>query len=347
MKTFIPYFMKNSLESIYLPQESFSYDRAWSEIPLNQEHQMVISQFRQTINKILNGEDSRLLLIVGPCSIHHPEKAIEYAQKLFALRERAKERFFIIMRTYVEKARSSLGWRGMLLDPHLDESYDIFTGITRTRSLLMDLTEMGMPCASELLDCNNAGFYSDFLSWGCIGARTSSSPPHRLLASSLPFAVGFKNSTEGDLHNPINGITCAQKAHTFLGIGANGKLQKISTKGNMHTHLVLRGSHQTENFSEEKIAHATLLLKDAHLSTGLLIDCAHGNSNKDPLKQIEVFQKIIETKNQTDLPIRGLMLESYLKAGNQTHTSSIDPNLSLTDACLDWESTEKLIEKYL
>lgn len=339
--------MMHSKESLYLSQESFSYEQACAEIPLNQEHKTTIQRFRQTINKILCGEDPRLLLIVGPCSIHHPEKAIEYAQQLFALSKRVKKHFFIVMRTYVEKARTSLGWRGMLLDPHLDESYDIQTGIARTRSLLMDLTELGMPCASELLDCVTAGFYSDFLSWGCIGARTSSSPPHRILASSLPFAMGFKNSTEGDLYHPINGIICAQKAQTFLGVTAKSQLQKIKTKGNPNTHLVLRGSYQTENFSEEKIAQATHLLNNAQIKTGLLIDCSHGNSHKDPFRQIEIFKKIVATKKRSKLPIRGLMLESYLKAGNQKHTDAIDPCISLTDACLDWISTQKLIEQFL
>lgn len=339
--------MMHSNESLYLQQDFFSYERASSEIPLNNEHKEIILHFRKTIKKILKGEDSRLLLIIGPCSIHNPEKALEYAHLLCALRERAKDHFFIVMRTYVEKARTALGWKGMLLDPHLNESYDILTGITRTRSLLMDLTEIGMPCASELLDCNLAGFYSDFLSWGCIGARTSSSPPHRILASSLPFPVGFKNSTEGDLHHPINGIICSQKSHTFLGIGPTGQLQKMETQGNIYPHLVLRGSEQAENFSEKKIAQAALLLKNHHLKSGLLIDCAHGNSKKDPLKQIEVFKNILKTKRKTDLPIRGLMLESYLKKGKQPLSSVIDPDVSLTDSCLDWFATEKLIEEYL
>lgn len=308
------------------------------EIPLNQEHRDSIQQWRNSVIDILTGKDKRLLLIVGPCSIHDRAVALEYGQKLKRVAERLSERFFIVMRTYFEKPRTIMGWKGFLHDPDLDGSHDFIKGIRAARSLLVDLTEMGMPCASELLEVTTPYYYADFLTWGCIGARTSSSQPHRELASLLPFPIGFKNSINGDIYAPIHGIMAASFPQTFIGVGSSGYVKRIASQGNPYCHLVLRGSSYGSNCGSIDLERATLACMEAGITPSLMVDCSHDNSKKDPYKQIVIFKELL-AKNS----VRALMLESNLYGGSQKITSSLSYGISVTDPCLSWSATEELL----
>lgn len=310
------------------------------EIPFNLEHQKSILQWRHEVEKILLGADNRLLVIVGPCSIHNSALTLEYGQKLKRLAEKLSSRLFIIMRTYFEKPRTITGWKGFLHDPNLDGSYECHKGIRKTRSLLVDLTEMGIPCASELLELTTTPYYADFLTWGCIGARTASSQPHRHLASAMSFPVGFKNSIDGNIDHSIHGIIAASMAQTFLGIGATGHVKRIQSEGNPYCHLVLRGSHYGSNYDKIHLQEATLACLHAGIGSSIIVDCAHDNANKDPLKQITIFKEVLSTTRPL---IKGLMLESNLYKGRQKLTSALKYGVSVTDPCLDWASTEKLL----
>lgn len=312
-------------------------------IPLTDHHASFIQQSRQTIQNILRGVDHRKLLIVGPCSIHNVDETLEYATLFQALAKEVSEQFFMVMRTYCEKARTITGWKGLTYDPDLDGSHQLGKGLHLTRRLLADLTEMQIPTASELLEITTTHYYADYLSWGCIGSRTSSSPPHRQLAASLPLPMGFKNTTDGSIDHAVHGILAARSAHVFLGLDMHGKLERVQAEGNPLCHLVLRGGTSGPNYTAEHIAAAAKQCREKGILDKLLVDCSHDNSQKRHLNQIAVFQSVIEQIVEGNQQIAGLMLESHLLGGNQLISDNLRRGVSITDPCLDWKTTRRLI----
>lgn len=317
-----------------------SPNQVLQEMPLNPSHEAFVKRSRGTIENILEGKDQRFLLIVGPCSIHDVESTLEYAEKLKKLANEVEDKFFIVMRTYFEKPRTSKGWKGLLYDPHLDGSYAMEEGLRIARKILVTLAQNQLPAGSELLEITTAHYLSDLLSWGCIGARTCTSQPHRQLASSLNLPIGFKNTTDGNVINAINGIISASSSHIFLGLQKNGELSRIQTGGNPYCHVVLRGGDKKPNFDEASIFDAIKLCHDAKVSDKILIDCSHGNCGKKHRQQIPVFESVISS----GAPIMGSMIESHLKEGSQPLSQGIEYGVSITDPCLDWLSTEFLIK---
>lgn len=324
-----------------------SYDDLKTSIPLTAKQAAFIERSRETIRNILNGTDPRLLLIVGPCSIHDLIAAADFASRLEQLSETVGSQFFIVMRTYCEKSRNSLGWKGMLYDPFLDGSHDIATGLAWTRQLLLDLADRQIPTATEFLDPLTAYYYDDLISWGSIGARTSSSQIHRQLASDLRMPMGIKNGTTGSLAAAINGIIAASHPHVYVGLNAQGTPAFVQSPGNRDVHLVLRGGEQGPNYDPASVAAALRGLEQANLIPRLLIDCSHGNSGKNHDNQPHVFQTVIRQIAEGNAMIRGLLLESHLHAGNQAFhrdSTELKYGVSITDACLDWSTTQSLIE---
>jgi 3-deoxy-7-phosphoheptulonate synthase len=315
------------------------------ELPISTAQQQFIEKTRHEIKQIIEGKDPRLLLIVGPCSIHDTIAAKEYARKLHALAQSVSDTFLIVMRVYFEKPRTTLGWKGFLYDPWLDGSHDIPSGIRMTRRLLLDLAELEIPTAAEFLDISSAYYFGDLLSWGCIGARTAASQTHRQVASGLSMPVAFKNSTDGNVDIAINGVINASSPHTFIGMNAHGRLSTVHTSGNTHGHIVLRGGESKPNYDPESISYTLERLQKANLPACLLIDCAHDNSSRKHEQQALVFQSIINQIVEGNREIRGALLESHLFSGNQpmTNASQLKYAVSLTDPCLNWETTEHLI----
>lgn len=304
-----------------------------------------IANSRKTASSILTREDKRIALILGPCSIHDIDQAIEYGEKLKEL-AKSTPHFFLIMRVFLEKPRTLGGWKGLVYDPNLDGSHNIQLGLKNGRTLLIELCKMGIPCCSEILDPLVAPYLSDLLTWGMIGARTSASQPHRQIASGLPFPIGFKNDVYGELDSAISAILSSRHPQTYLGLDQSGHIAIQKSQGNPSTHLVLRGGKYGPNFNAESISQAREALKAHFLGPHLLIDCSHGNSGKDHKVQPEVFKSVIEQIIQGDESIAGLMLESHLYAGKQTLKASRDTlkyGLSVTDACMGWEETQSLI----
>jgi 3-deoxy-7-phosphoheptulonate synthase len=313
------------------------------EIPLNKEHLAFVQQARETIEAILNGWDSRILLIVGPCSIHDPAAALEFGSKLRLLSEQIADRFFVVMRTYFEKPRSTLGWKGLIYDPDIDGSYQMTKGIRLARKLLSDLSDMGLSTGCELLEINTHHYFSDFLSWGCIGARTSSSPPHRQLAASLNLPIGFKNSTDGNIQNAIQGILAASAPHIYMGLSPSGQMVRIQAEGNPVCHVVLRGGEDGPNYHPQSIQTVVQKCQTAKVCTRIIIDCSHDNCSKKPEQQIEAFNSVMEQIIRGNHHIAGLMLESHLQRGSQEISFPLHYGQSITDPCLDWPTTEKMI----
>lgn len=300
---------------------------------------------RKSIRDILNHQDSRLLIIAGPCSIHNTTAALEYARKFKALAEEVSDTFFLVMRAYFEKPRTGTGWRGLLHDPNINGQYDIETGLKIAREFFLQLTELEVPIASEILDPSIGAYLGDMITWGSIGARTPESQIHRQVASGLDFPIGIKNSTSGDLLGAINGIRSASQANSYIGINGEGKVSSILTKGNQDTHLVLRGSHNQPNYDAQSLRKAAHLLEECQLPPRVIVDCSHGNSMKDPEKQPEVFANVMEQFHSGNRAIRGLMLESHIHEGNQT--KPLRYGVSITDACISWETTEHILLKYV
>ncbi len=316
-----------------------------TKIPLPQSGQTFIDQARNHAIDILEGKQNKLILIIGPCSIHDQEQILEYAEKLQNLSQRLPS-FFPILRVFVEKPRTRHGWKGFVYDPHLDGSYDITYGLETSRQILKELTALQMPCAMELLEPLTTPYFEDLLTWGVIGARTSSSQVHRQLASSLCFPVGFKNSVHGEIDVAIHGQITAQEPHSFLHIDPYGHICLKQSLGNPLTHLVLRGSDLGTNYDSASIASACRRLQEEKLQPRLLIDCSHGNSRKNHTLQATVFQSIIEQARAGNQNIAGIMLESNLKDGNQNlleNRKNLRYGVSITDPCIGWEETETLL----
>lgn len=316
------------------------------ELPLTAKHLEFVQQSRQQIRRILDGEDSRLLLVVGPCSIHDITAAKEYAIKLHRLSSNISKYFFVIMRTHFEKPRTALGWKGLLHDPHLNGSDDFTAGLKLSRELLLFLATLGIPAATEFLDPITSLYLGDLISWACIGARTSESQIHRQCASGLPMPVAFKNSTSGNIDVAINGILAASCAHSSFGINEQGGISVVQTKGNRHCHIVLRGGESKPNYDADSIAYAVERLKKNHLPQHVVVDCSHDNSSRNYHQQISVFQSVIHQYVQGNSAIKGLSLESNLQAGRQSLLLDKSPLLygvSITDPCMDWPMTEELL----
>lgn len=323
-----------------------SYKELKTRFPLHFSQLQFIEKSRQIVRAILNGTDPRLLMIVGPCSIHDFSSAKEYAQHLHHLKQQVGSHFFLIMRVYCEKPRTSSGWKGFLYDPLLDGSHAMRLGIEWTRQLMLELTTMQIPIATEFLDPLTTFYYEDLVTWGSIGARTASSQIHRNLASGLSMPIGFKNGVAGNLSAAVHGAFAASHPHSHMGLCENGKPKILRTKGNSDAHIVLRGGECGPNYDPSSVSEALLLLENSKLPCRLLIDCAHDNSGKKYEDQMTVFQSVIHQILEGNINIRGLMLESHLHAGKQAIANPIQPlqyGISITDPCLDWHSTAHLI----
>ena len=314
-----------------------------SELPITEAAAQVVAETRDRIRKILRQEDNhRLLVIVGPCSIHDIKAAREYGEKLMPLREELKDKLEIVMRVYFEKPRTTTGWKGLINDPHLDESYDINTGLRMARKLLLDLAEMGMPSATELLDPIIPQYIGDVVSWTAIGARTTESQTHREMASGLSMPVGFKNGTDGGFEVAIHAVLSAQHPHHFLGINTEGLASIVATTGNPDCHLVLRGGKGGPNYGFDSLVKAAAEMKRQGLCERSMVDCSHGNSSKDYRNQPIVLAAIAEQLAKGSPHLMGVMIESHLVAGNQSVPNDLTQltyGQSITDACVDFEVT--------
>ncbi|WP_286789197.1 MULTISPECIES: 3-deoxy-7-phosphoheptulonate synthase [unclassified Pseudomonas] len=321
-------------------------ERLKLEIPLTESASKTVAQGRQVVRNILDGKDHRIFVVIGPCSIHDIKAAHEYADRLKVLAEKVSDTLFLVMRVYFEKPRTTVGWKGLINDPYLDDSFKIQDGLHIGRQLLLELAEKGLPTATEALDPISPQYLQDLISWSAIGARTTESQTHREMASGLSSAVGFKNGTDGSLTVAINALQSVSNPHRFLGINQQGQVSIVQTKGNPYGHVVLRGGNGKPNYDSVSVAVCERELSKAKVKANIMVDCSHANSNKDaslqPLVMDNVANQIIEG-NQS---IIGLMVESHLGYGNQPIPKDLNElkyGVSVTDACIDWEMTEQSI----
>lgn len=314
-----------------------------SALPLTPQGKAHITRARSVIVDIMQHRDPRLLLVVGPCSVHDVGAAWEYACRLKALSDSVQDVFFIVMRTYFEKPRTILGWKGLLYDPNLDGSHAMEDGLYAGRSFLHNLAAIELPAACEFLDPLASEYIADLVSWGCIGSRTCESQIHRQLAAALPMPVGIKNSTCGSLKTVVQSLIAAQGAHHFFGIDQDGRIAARSTPGNPHVHMVMRGGMEAPNYTIDAIEQAGMLLKEAHLPPSILVDCAHDNCRDSYQQQAEIFTYLISHVMRGISLIRGIMFESFLSGGRQESAEPLAHGRSLTDPCLDWLTTEQSI----
>jgi len=318
------------------------------EFPETDQVAQLVADSRNLIQGILRNRNDRRMVIVGPCSLHDGKATLEYAGRLRALQDEVDKRVLIIMRAYFEKPRTTLGWKGMIYDPHLDNSYNIEEGLRQARQLLLAIAEIGLPTATEFLDPIVPQYLTDLVSWAAIGARTTESQIHRQMASGLSMPVGFKNSREGHLASAIDAIKAASSAHSFMGIDRDGRVIVAETHGNKYGHLVMRGGFGGPNYGSEYVAFADVLLRKAGILTGIVIDCSHANSLKDYRRQRLVFLDVAEQIRHGNRLIAGVMLESFLNEDRQPFDKpeNLKYGVSLTDSCIGWEETEELI-RYL
>ncbi|MCL2760979.1 MAG: 3-deoxy-7-phosphoheptulonate synthase [Desulfuromonadales bacterium] len=314
--------------------------------PLTEENSQFITSSREQIKDIIQGRDKRLMVIVGPCSIHDPKGALDYAERLSKLAEELSDQLLIVMRVYFEKPRTTVGWKGLINDPDMDGTHEISKGLGIARSLLCAITEMELPVANEMLDLITPEYLADMISWGAVGARTTESQNHRELASGLSFPIGFKNGTDGNLQIAIDAMIAAMNSHSFLGINDEGKTAILQTTGNPDVHIVLRGSGKKPNYSPEEIEKTEEMIHSTGLIPAIMVDCSHGNSEKNHENQPIVFDSVISQIEAGNRSISGVMIESYLKAGNQSipdDKSKLKYGVSITDKCIDWDTTEKIL----
>lgn len=335
------------------------------QMPITDKAQANVIAAREEVKAVLAGEDPRLLVVIGPCSIHDVDAAMQYAERLAELREQVKDRLCLVMRVYFEKPRTTLGWKGLINDPNLDGSFDMDRGIRLAREVLMRVNELGLPAGTEFLEPITPQYIADLVSWAAIGARTTESQTHRQMASGLSMPVGYKNGTDGSLQVAIDAMLSAQSGHHFLGIDDHGRTCVVSTKGNPWGHAILRGGGGTPNYSAENVADAARRLGDASLNPGVMIDCSHANSEKQHARQEVVFNSLIDQRiarsrgaaaagaAATRPFITGTMIESNLEEGNQKlpHVepgeevrSKLKHGVSITDACIGWEKTEEMLK---
>ncbi|WP_166423190.1 3-deoxy-7-phosphoheptulonate synthase [Paraglaciecola sp. 20A4] len=317
-----------------------------NELPVTDHALSVIQSSRQIISDIIHRKDHRFLVISGPCSIHDIAAAKEYALKLKELHESCKDTLYIVMRVYFEKPRTTVGWKGLINDPHIDDTFDIETGLRKARELLIWLAELEIPVATEALDPISPQYLAELFSWSAIGARTSESQTHREMASGLSMPVGFKNGTDGSLDIAINALQSAASGHSFMGINGEGQVSVIKTQGNPDGHIILRGGKQP-NYDSVCVADCEEEMRSAKLSAGLVVDCSHANSSKDYRRQPLVAKNVVNQILEGNQSVIGIMLESHLKSGNQSNkgksASELEYGVSITDGCIDWESTDELI----
>lgn len=320
------------------------------KLKVSKEVEKFVIQGRKQIEDIIEGVDNRKLILVGPCSIHDYDEAIEYAKKLKELSDKVSDKFLIVMRTYFEKPRTTVGWKGLISDPNLDGSNDFELGLKTARKLLIEINQLGVLCASEFLSTWVPKYIDDLISWVAIGARTTESQPHREMSSGLSVPVGFKNGTTGEISVAVNAMLSAMNSHSFLGVNDNGETCVVHTKGNQFSHIILRGGSNGPNYSNENVCDVYSRLEKVGLPAAVIIDCSHANSNKDYERQPVVFREIMEQvidKMECGNSIKGVMIESNLEAGNQKliegEKEKLKPGISITDSCISWETTESII----
>ena len=309
-----------------------------NKLPIDNEISRLVYGTRQEISQILHQKDDRLLVVVGPCSIHDPDSALEYAKKLIEQNIKYKEELLIVMRVYFEKPRTTVGWKGLINDPDLNETYNIGKGVEMARKLLIDLARLNLPAGTEFLDPISPQYITDIISWGAIGARTAESQIHRELASGLSCPIGIKNGTDGSLKAAIDGIQAANHSHVFLGATKEADIAMLKTAGNNDSHIILRGGKEP-NFDAESVASTLSALKEAEVNESIMIDASHGNSQKQFKKQISVVDTISQQIEAGNKNITGVMIESHLVEGNQKITDSLNYGQSITDACIGWDDT--------
>ncbi|MFT4519484.1 MAG: 3-deoxy-7-phosphoheptulonate synthase [Halioglobus sp.] len=319
-----------------------------SALPMSESVQETLAESRQTIENILDRKDPRLFVVVGPCSIHDPAAALDYAKRLKALADELADTLYIVMRVYFEKPRTTVGWKGLINDPHLDDSFKIEEGLHLGRGLLLDILDMGLPTSTEALDPISPQYLQDLISWTAIGARTTESQTHREMASGLSSAVGFKNGTDGGLTVATNALNSVANPHRFLGINRQGQVSVFTTKGNPYGHIVLRGGSGGPNYDSVHIKLCEDALDKAGVSGNIMVDCSHANSNKAPELQPLVVENVANQILEGNTSIVGLMIESNLKAGNQAIPEDLDKleyGVSVTDGCIDWKTTESCLRE--
>ncbi len=330
-----------SVEPLISPAELLA------QLPISLEAANIVHNGRQEIEAVISGEDNRLMIIIGPCSIHDPKAALEYAKRLTLLREQFGDRLLIVMRVYFEKPRTTTGWKGYINDPNLTGPSDFNTGRRLARELLMQINELGVPVATEILEPLNPPFFADLISWGAIGARTTESQIHREMASGLSFPVGIKNGTGGSRDIAVQAMVAARSPHTFLGIDEQGRQSQIRSSGNECTQLILRGGSDGPNFNYKTVTRAVELLNLYDLPKHIIVDCSHANADKKFQQQARVLRYVLKHRSNPDYPVSGVMIESNLKEGKQELTvpSELEYGVSITDGCVGWEETECLLKE--
>ncbi|KAA0875881.1 3-deoxy-7-phosphoheptulonate synthase [Nitrincola tapanii] len=317
-----------------------------ARLPIPEAAVETVIRERQVVKDILDRKDKRLMVVVGPCSIHDPEAALVYAKKLKALADEVKDTLYLVMRVYFEKPRTTVGWKGLINDPHMNDSFDIEEGLHIARKLLIDLSELGLPLATEALDPISPQYTQDLISWSAIGARTTESQTHREMSSGLSCAVGFKNGTDGSMTVAVNAMQSVSHPHNFLGIDEDGKVAIVRTLGNAYGHVVLRGGDGKPNYDSVSVRLCEQALEKAGLQKNIMIDCSHANSNKDPALQPLVAENAANQILEGNQSIIGLMIESNLEWGNQSipaNLCDLKYGVSVTDACIDWKTTEECL----
>jgi 3-deoxy-7-phosphoheptulonate synthase len=331
-----------SLERLVTPQQFKK------KFPVDAEVAKHVEASRKTLRDILDRKDKRLIVVVGPCSVHDTKAAVEYAERLAKLAEDLKQDLFIVMRVYFEKPRTTVGWKGLINDPYLDGSFQIEKGMSLGRELMIKINQLGLPIANEALDPISPQYMQDLISWSAIGARTTESQTHREMASGLSVPIGFKNGTDGGLEVAINALQSASSGHSFLGIDGEGKVSIVNSSGNQYSHIVLRGGGGKPNYDSVNVRLTERELRASKLPVNVMIDCSHANSSKDPELQPLVLENITQQILEGNQSIIGVMLESHLQAGNQKLTddkSQLVYGQSITDGCIDWETTEKSLRQ--
>ncbi len=321
-------------------------DEIKRRVPLTEKAEQTVLKGRHALERILDRRDHRLMVMVGPCSIHDPAAAMDYAQKLKIVAEEVADTLLIVMRVYFEKPRTTTGWKGFINDPHLDDSFDIEHGLRAARGFLLELAQMGLPAATEALDPVVPQYLGDLISWYAIGARTTESQTHREMASGLSAPCGFKNGTDGSIEVAVNAILAARSPHHFLGIDSDGRTAVIRTRGNAAGHLILRGGAEP-NYAAEVVAASDARLAGLGLPRAIMIDCSHGNSAKDPARQAQVAREVVARRASGEGGVIGLMIESHIGAGNQAFKPGVGTlryGVSITDACMDWPTTTNLLQ---
>jgi 3-deoxy-7-phosphoheptulonate synthase len=317
-----------------------------AELPLTKKAMTALKAGRTAVRNILDGHDPRLLVVIGPCSIHDTEAALDYARRLKKLSDEVQDSLLIVMRVYFEKPRTTTGWKGLINDPHINDSFKIEEGLYIGRKLLLDIAEIGLPTATEALDPISPQYLQDLISWSAIGARTTESQTHREMASGLSSAVGFKNGTDGGLAVAINALKSVASPHRFLGINNEGQVAIITTRGNPYAHIVLRGGDGKPNYDSVNVVLCEQVLQKSGIKTNIMVDCSHANSNKNHELQILVMDNVVNQIVEGNQSIMGVMIESNIAAGSQKipdNLSQLQYGVSITDACIDWESTEKCL----